>query len=155
MSPSAASRRWRWPAKDSSMGNDATDGGDGSGGSESGSGGSNGAAGSGLQVPIFIAAVGGGLCCLLFFIAAVVYVRRRKKDKRPNKRHSIKLKDDDELPKGWTMYIDESSGAVYENTKTGETRWGTRAGVVEILSYRQILSAKAKERLIQSRTRAQ
>ena len=62
-------------------------------------------------------AIGGGLVCCLLLVAAVLLVTKRKKN-------SGKRKGDEDLPAGWSSFIDEASGyPCYVNDATGDTTW--------------------------------
>ena len=104
------------PAKDTD-GNDVTNN---SGGGDDGGGAGN---------AVLFGAIGGGVCCLLLLIGVLLLAKKRKMGGRR------KTMTDADLPYGWSMFIDESSGyPCYVNDATGETQWEKPAGTVEMSS---------------------
>jgi len=93
------------PAKDKD-GNDVTHN---SGGGNDGDGAGN---------AVLFGAIGGGVCCVVLLIGALVLAKKRRKGGRR------KTMTDTDLPEGWSMFMDESSGyPCYVNDATGETQW--------------------------------
>ena len=83
-----------------------------------GGGGGEGGGGAGSDSAVMFGAIGGGVCCLLFLLAAILLVQRRKKGGR---RATM---TNEELPPGWSSFVDEASGyPCYVNDQTGDTQW--------------------------------
>lgn len=71
----------------------------------------------GMSAGVIGGVVGGVAGCLILTVVAALLIRRRRSSKRDE------LQSTEDLPQGWTSYIDEASGApVYEH-ESGVTQW--------------------------------
>jgi hypothetical protein len=67
----------------------------------------------------------GGLACCLLLVAVLLFVRHRQQQKGGRSA----LTDEENLPEGWSSFIDEGSGyPCYVNDATGETQWDPPPG---------------------------
>merc|ERR1712028_312093 len=63
--------------------------------------------------------IAGGAGCCLLLVGALLLARRNK-----SKGGKTKTMSEEDLPSGWTSFIDDSSGyPCYVNDATGETQW--------------------------------
>ena len=103
----------------------ASDGADASGRGESEDGaleGDDGGAGAGGAIIGGIA--GGSTLCMVLAVAVLL---RRRKGAQKNTDGG-----EDNLPKGWTMFVDEGSGYPCYVSPSGETQWDPPAGTIEM-----------------------